>query len=186
MRRVFFTIISILNLILFSIVSRAQPAASKITTQPPRPTQETENKIKPYKEWKTEMIENARLRVSASKINLDAYKATIPPRSTASKTEAGLDPQLERAMDQMQADDSYLTFTKDLSVSDYFVGYLVKQKNPQAAFKEAALKLTPEEVAELLNAYATHISESNSVGSPAPDKDSKGKIPKSASDQLPL
>lgn len=154
---------------------------------PSRGTVDGEFKIKPFKEWKNEMIDTAQSRLNTSKSQLDIYQASLPTRTSAqAKTEAGLDPQLERLQDQIQADESYLSFTKDLTVSDYFVGYLVKQKNPQAAFKEAALKLTPEEVAELLNAYATHISESNSVGKSSKQTPPKSKIPKSASDQLPL
>lgn len=166
-------------------VSNATLSSAPLTTS--RGTFEGDLKIKPFKEWKNEMIESAKQRWNTSKSQLEIYEGSVSSKSAIqSKSEEGLDPQREQLQDQIQADESYLLFTKDLTVSDYFVGYLVKQKNPQTAFKEAALKLIPEEVAELLNAYANHISESNSVGKSSKQAPSRSKIPKSASDQLPL
>jgi hypothetical protein len=46
---------------------------------------------------------------------------------------------------------------KDLSVTDYFVGYLTKLQDKKAAFNEVAGKLTAEEVAELMAAYANSV-----------------------------
>ena len=46
---------------------------------------------------------------------------------------------------------------KDLSVTDYFVGYLTKMQDKKAAFNEVAGKLTAEEVAELMSAYANSV-----------------------------
>ncbi len=49
-----------------------------------------------------------------------------------------------------------LSVAQELSISDYFVGYLTKQGSLEGAIKEVAARLTPEEVAELMSAYAQH------------------------------
>ncbi|HEY1079089.1 MAG TPA: hypothetical protein VGE46_03295, partial [Bdellovibrio sp.] len=50
-----------------------------------------------------------------------------------------------------------LELAKDLSVTDYFVGYLTKIQDKKSAFNEVAGKLSAEEVAELMTAYANSV-----------------------------
>ena len=76
-------------------------------------------------------------------------KLGIDPNSQIKNTgtEAGLSKELEREI-------LTLSVTQDLSISDYFVGYLTRQTSLDAAIKDVAIKLTPDEVAELMAAYA--------------------------------
>lgn len=64
-----------------------------------------------------------------------------------SGTEAGLNKELEREI-------LTLSLTQDLTISDYFVGYLTRQASLDSAIKDVAVKLTADEVAELMAAYA--------------------------------
>ena len=139
--------------------------------------------VKSFKDWKTEMIEEAKARLEKSKAALENHKKNLAAKkellaaNSAGKPEAVSDTQTERWNNQIQSDESYLTLTQFFTVTDYFVGYLIKQKDSQTTFKDAAAKLSADEVAELLTAYANHINESNTVKA-------KPKTGKSASDQL--
>ena len=54
----------------------------------------------------------------------------------------------------------------ELTVADYFAGYLTKQRNQAQAIKEVAGRLSPDEVAELMTIYANSVFGSHSLAAP--------------------
>ena len=55
---------------------------------------------------------------------------------------------------------------KDLTVADYFAGYLTKQRDQSLAIKEVSGRLSPDEVAELMTIYANSVFGSHSSAVP--------------------
>jgi hypothetical protein len=98
--------------------------------------------VKSYREWKTAMVDAAELRVQKIKNNLEQQRQV---------SGTNLDPNLKNQLskEQLQA-----ALASELTINDYFVGYLNKQANLQHAIKGVAGKLNDEEVAELMSAYA--------------------------------
>lgn len=54
----------------------------------------------------------------------------------------------------------------ELTVADYFAGYLTKQRNQAQAIKEVSGRLSPDEVAELMTIYANSVFGSHSSAAP--------------------
>ena len=98
--------------------------------------------VKSYREWKTSMVDAAEQRVQKIKNSLEQQRQV---------SGANLDPNLKNQLskEQLQA-----TLASELTINDYFVGYLNKQTNLKQAIKGVAGKLNDEEVAELMSAYA--------------------------------
>ncbi len=55
---------------------------------------------------------------------------------------------------------------KDLTVADYFAGYLTKQKNQAQAIKEVSGRLSADEVAELMTIYANSVFGTHAPSTP--------------------
>lgn len=98
--------------------------------------------VKSYREWKTAMVDSAELRVQKIKLTLEQQRQV---------SGANIDPNLKNQLskEQLQA-----TLASELTINDYFVGYLNKKTNLQQAIKGVAGKLNDDEVAELMSAYA--------------------------------
>lgn len=112
--------------------------------------------VKSYREWKTEKVTQASLRVNSVKAQLD--KKTDPNLAMRTKTQLeGKNPATEKLERTLRVEQYDLELARDLSVTDYFVGYLTKVQDKKAAFQEVAGKLSPEEVAELMTAYANSV-----------------------------
>jgi len=115
-------------------------------------------KIKSYREWKSEKVQEALGRVTVTKTQIQVAKSKDP---NLARRKGGLEAkfavEITPLEDQLKEDQSTLEMAKDLSVTDYFVGYLTKMQNKKAAFNEVAGKLTAEEVAELMSAYANSV-----------------------------
>jgi hypothetical protein len=115
-------------------------------------------KTKSFREWKSEQVHDALSRVTATKTKIQLAKSKDPNLARRkSGLEATSGANSENLETQLQQDQSILEMAKDLSVTDYFVGYLVKIQNKKAAYNEVAGKLTSEEVAELMTAYANSV-----------------------------
>lgn len=115
-------------------------------------------KVKSFKEWKSEKVQDALSRVTSTKTKIQVAKSKDPNlfRRRAS-VEATVNLNNDELENQLQQDQAVLEMAKDLSVTDYFVGYLTKIQDKKGAFNEVAGKLTSEEVAELMNAYANSV-----------------------------
>ena len=118
--------------------------------------------VRSYKEWKAVKIQEVQVR-------LDAYRGRLAlrrndPQVMRAISMTGRDLESQRLEFQIRSEINALEIAKDLTVSDYFAGYLAKMNNRQQAFKSVASRLTPEEVAELMSAYANSLFGSQSSG----------------------
>lgn len=126
------------------VVIAPAPAVTSATT--------STSDLMSFKDWKSNMIDHSQDKIGEMKSDIDLRK-----QSARTKTEASTS-FVQKVEEELRKEEALLAFAKDLTVTDYFVGYLVKQKDAQTAYKEVANKLTPDEVAELLQAYANHIN----------------------------
>lgn len=104
--------------------------------------------LQSYKEWKNSQIQNIKTKIR--KIE----KSGLAPKSmvTIVETEAGFDGGVE-TNEKLQSEKDCLEVAKNLSVADYFAGYLSKIPNKTVAYKKIAKKLSAEEIAEIMIAY---------------------------------
>ncbi|MGZ3775789.1 MAG: hypothetical protein ACXVCN_18895 [Bdellovibrio sp.] len=131
--------------------------------------------VKSYREWKTDKVQCAQGRVSVVKAQLDFKKNHNPASSidpnlshkNSLEAVSSQDMSVEKLEHRLHEEQYSLEVAKDLSVTDYFVGYLTKVQNKKAAFHEVAGKLSAEEVAELMTAYANSIFGTNAGDLPA-------------------
>lgn len=100
--------------------------------------------LRSFREWKAE-------KVKAASEQVDRVHAQIQARKGLNNRD------LEQ---QLSQEEWNLDVARDLSVTDYLVLYLA-QKGGTAQLTEAARKLSPEETAQILEAYL------RSVGSPS-------------------
>lgn len=114
-------------------------------------------KAKSFREWKSEKVQDALVKVTATKTKIQIAKSKDPNLSRKKGLEAASGSNLENLEEQLEQDQATLDMAKDLSVTDYFVGYLTKLQDKKTAFNEVAGKLTAEEVAELMSAYANSV-----------------------------
>ncbi|UXR65649.1 hypothetical protein EZJ49_05210 [Bdellovibrio bacteriovorus] len=131
--------------------------------------------VKSYREWKTERVQTAQNKVMTLKAQIDLKKSG---RSLANGTDPNMlhrggleavstqDMSVEKLERELREEAYDLEVAKDLSVTDYFVGYLTKVQDKKTAFNEVAGKLSPEEVAELMTAYANSVFGAHSADLP--------------------
>lgn len=103
-----------------------------------------------YREWKISKIHQSESRLKELKA-----KTKDPNLAQKIGAEAGLTEELQS---EIEFENTNLSLSKDLTISDYFVGYLTQQGSLNAAVKDVAGRLSPPEVAELMLAYAEHFS----------------------------
>lgn len=122
--------------------------------------------VKSYREWKMERVQLAQGKLTTIKAQIEVKKGirtgamgVDPNLANRAGLEAipSQDISLDKLERQLRIEQYDLELAKDLSVTDYFVGYLTKVQDKKAAFQEVAGKLSPEEVAELMTAYANSI-----------------------------
>lgn len=113
--------------------------------------------IKSYREWKSERVGEAQVRLEQMRNRLESRKFDPNLAKAQPGTLEGRDPETARLEFQLRQEAAALETAQELTVSDYFAGYLTKMADKRSAFKEAAGKLTPEEVAELMAAYANSV-----------------------------
>ncbi|HWU44632.1 MAG TPA: hypothetical protein VN132_14370, partial [Bdellovibrio sp.] len=132
--------------------------------------------VKSYREWKRELVQDAQSKVNSLKTQIEA-------RRLGRTSAVGMDPNLnhvkgleatfvhDATLDKLEKDlraEQYdLDVANDLTVTDYFVGYLTKVQDKKAAFQEVAGKLSADEVAELMTAYANSVFGAHSADFPA-------------------
>lgn len=125
-----------------------------------------QNKIKSYREWKTDKVQEVETRVLGLKSRLSQRKGDPNLARAAGATE-GKDLESQRLEIQIRNEQMSLEMAKELTVSDYFAGYLTRVSDKSSAFKEVAGKLSAEEVAELMTAYADSVFGTQSGSLPA-------------------
>ncbi|MGZ3771698.1 MAG: hypothetical protein ACXVCP_16820 [Bdellovibrio sp.] len=133
--------------------------------------------VKSYREWKNEKVQVAQSKVSTLKAQIDSKKnfrtaalgldPNLARKHHTLEAASSSDSSVEKLERQLRLEQYSLDVAEDLSVTDYFVGYLTKVQDKKAAFKEVAGKLSPEEVAELMTAYANSVFGAQSSDLPA-------------------
>lgn len=154
--------------------SRFSLASTSVAVAAASTASSTKNhQYKSFHEWKTGMISSADSRTKQAQEAINQKQrtsASADPNAAlkSGSSEAGISTQLQVMQSQLEKEQYQLSIAKDLTISDYFVGYLTKQKDMPAAISEVSGRLTPEEVAELMSAYATNFftsTRSTSAGS---------------------
>ncbi len=152
----------------FLMSSFLSTQAAAVTSTAVNIQREQENfRFKSFREWKNSMVLSAEMQLKQSngaialKQRLSA-SASDPNMAAKGNTESGLNSNLQELQKQAEKDQYQLLITKDLTISDYFVGYLTKQRDMGAAITEVSGRLTPEEIAELMSAYANNFFSSRS------------------------
>lgn len=96
-----------------------------------------------YIEWKASMIFAADQKYKITQFNIQKARTANKPNN-----------ELKNLILLADKENSQITMAKDLTISDYFVGYLTKQSNIKVAIKEVSQKMIPSEISELMQAYA--------------------------------
>lgn len=121
--------------------------------------------VKSYREWKSEQIQHVKVRIGSAKTLLRGRKSDPNLKRTAGLE--GRDQETLRLENQLRNQEMELQYAQELTVSDYFAGYLAKMGDRKTAYKQVASKLSPDEVAELMNAYANSVFGTQSGTLPA-------------------
>jgi hypothetical protein len=136
------------------------PPAQIIKAAPPLPVAPIANTVKSYREWKNEKVQLAIKKVTITKAQIE-YRKLNKQFLQKSKPVPAKDPETDR-LDALLKNDLYsLEVAQELSVTDYFAIYLTKQENKTDAYKEAAAKMTPDEVGQLIKAFADSMFSTN-------------------------
>lgn len=125
--------------------------------------------VKSFKEWKNEKVQQAIKKVTITKAQIE-YKKLNKQFLQRTEVVSAKDSELDRLEGVLKNDLYSLEVTQELSVTDYFAIYLTKQENKPEAYKEAAQKMTSDEVNQLIKAYA------DSFFSPGPGSPSATKV----------
>lgn len=154
------------------VVAAAQPSAPPpASAVPPAartvavPTTSTVTPVKSYREWKNEKVQAAIKKVTITKAQIEYRKLNKQYLYTDPQISKTRDSELERYETMLKSDMYALDAAQELGVADYFAGYLTIQDNKSDAYKLAAGKMTPEEVNQLIKAYADSMFTTHSTGS---------------------
>ncbi len=133
--------------------------------------------LKSFRQWKNERIQESLAKFSSARSLMDGRKIALASTQQTlpnTKTEAivSRDISLVKLENQLRLDLMSLEMAKDLTVTDYFVGYVNKIHGKKESINEIAGKMSTDEVAELMSAYAQSIFGASST-----------EIPKSATNQ---
>jgi hypothetical protein len=152
MRKLYVTGICTLVMTAFLFSFCEAQAAQSALAAVPSPTK-TGSTYKSYREWKNTMVGAAELRIQKIKQTLELQR-----QASLAQGRLNLDPNLKNKLskEQLQA-----TIASELTINDYFIGYLNKQPNVQQAIDGVAGKLSSAEVAELMSAYAYNFNKTS-------------------------
>jgi hypothetical protein len=126
------------------------------------PQPHVDSGVQSFREWKSSKVKDAELKVKLLKQKIkpetNSVRNTQDPNLLvkSASSEAGLSQELNA---QLEREILNLSLTQDLTMSDYFAGYLTKQNSIDVAIRDISGRLTGEEVAELMSAYAQNIFE---------------------------
>lgn len=121
-------------------------------------------RVKSYREWKSDLVQEALTRVTLTKTQRELSKKKDPNLGRSQGgTESASGVATERLEAQLQVDQNELETVRNFSMTDYLAGYLMKMQNKKAAFKEVAGKLTADEIVELMAAYANSVFGAHSA-----------------------
>jgi hypothetical protein len=140
--------------LLLSLAGTAQAATPAINS---RKLAIVQTPVKSYREWKAQRIHTAGSQIGV-------LKAQLTSAQMMGRTAQAANLQKEISQEQWNLD-----VAKELSVTDYFVLYL--SQVPEAdRFKQAAAKMSLNEIEEMMKAYSDAVGASQN----APDTASQG------------
>lgn len=106
-----------------------------------------------FKEWKTKKVTQVQQEYRSQESEYLAKK-TVNPK----------DINLKNLYRNLKNSKAYLDELRDLSVTDYFISYLSEFKDKKTTFDSAIAKLEPEEIKELMSAYANSLLKTSGEG----------------------
>lgn len=163
----FFLLVAMIGLIStqaysHNLAESTPPPVAAVATPAPA------SNIKSYNEWKKSKITEIENKIKAlrEKISNQSVRkigSSKDPNMALSKTEfeGGLSSELQS---QLEREMLSLSMSHDLTISDYFVGYLTKQTSLEVAIRDVSARMTPDEVADLMVAFAEHFFQARSMG----------------------
>lgn len=128
----------------------------------------TESAILSFKEWKAQKIQLAQTEYKSLE---DQYLST--------KKDAPQDPKLKDLYNDLRHAKDAFGELGDLTVTDYFIAYLSQYKSKKGVFQAALGKLAPDEISELMTAYANSLLKTSGEGIPAAAENQKTDTSKS-------
>lgn len=134
-----------------AVVHASAPVAPAVPSPPPV-------SVKSFKEWKNEKVQMAIKKVTITKAQIEYRKLN---RKFLQMT--GKDTETERYESMLKQDMYSLEIAQEMGIPEFLI-YLSKQEDTNEAYKEAAEKMTPEEVRQLIKAYADSMFSSNGTG----------------------
>ncbi|MEQ1723418.1 MAG: hypothetical protein ABL930_09600 [Pseudobdellovibrio sp.] len=146
-----------LILFILALALLAAPIDAYSDTSASAPQQHVKSGVQSFREWKSSKVQDAELKVKFLKQKIKpvtaAGQSTLDPNLAikSGSPEAGLNQELHA---QLEREILNLSLTYDLTMTDYFVGYLTKQNSIDVAIRDISGRLSAEEVAELMSAYA--------------------------------
>lgn len=144
---------SVYALVLTAFLCLSLPVfAEQSKAKAPETTSQTQgSNFKSYREWKNSMILAATDRIQRVKQSLEQQR-----KISAAGGSRRADPNLKN---QLSKEELQATIANELTINDYFVGYLNKQSNAEQAIQIIAGKMSGAEVAELMSAYAYNFNK---------------------------
>lgn len=129
--------------------------------------------VKSYREWKLSQIHQVEHKIQKLKEKMALERGLGDPNLQMQKDQS-VEGQLSADLNkQIKHETQNLELAEDLSISDYFAGYLTKQTFLESAIRDVSGKLSAEEVAELMSTYAQHFFQTRpSSMKPVPSADS--------------
>jgi len=106
-----------------------------------------------FQDWKAQKIKAAQTQYSTLELNYLTKKKSSPK-----------DPALRGLYTELKDAKSSVSDLNELSVTDYFIGYLSQYKSNKAVFQTALDKLAPQEMSELMVAYADSLLKTSGNG----------------------
>ncbi|MGE0632768.1 MAG: hypothetical protein AB7O96_10185 [Pseudobdellovibrionaceae bacterium] len=145
--------------------------------------------VRGFKEWKSQKVQEAVARVTRTRTEIEQEKQKADKQAAAvafhevmSGEKAAslktISPQTSMSKLELQLKQSQfsLEIAKELAVTDYFALYLSRFPDKKKAFADAASKLSPDEMAELMAAFEKSLTSGS-----AAEKPQKAVRPASAS-----
>ncbi len=124
------------------------------------------SEYKSYRQWKNEKIQLAIGKLNLTRAHLDSRKLAQAHGNNKTEASSGVEVGLSQLETQMRLDLMSIEMAKDLTVTDYFVGYVNKIQEKKEFINDIAAKMSAEEVAELMTAYAQSIFGRSSLDAP--------------------
>lgn len=106
-----------------------------------------------FQDWKAQKIKSAQTHYSNLQADYLSKKKNSPK-----------DPALRGLYTELKDAKSNVSDLSELSVTDYFIGYLSQYKSNKAVFQSALDKLAPDEMSELMLAYADSLLKTSGSG----------------------